>query len=420
MRRDDILSLKEQRASTHKLMLDKFAVAEGESREFTAEESAEYDKLEGEFRSLTDRWEKAEELYKVDKEVKKSLDTPIDFRISDSDDVPMTLSEFRKKTLPQPQQDSPEYRSAFYHFLTAGSEKEMDVEEKRVLSKASAGAGLNIVPTAFYNQIIDILRFTGPIQELATIIPTDSGETMQIPSVSAHGVAAWRSENAAIATSDVTFGQASLSAYSAARSVYVSRELLTDSAFPLEAYLSNELAQSIGVLEETAFAIGDGTGKPLGLATAANGVTVSTAAVGNSTSFTYSALAAFMFALPYQYRRNAVWIFADTSVRNLYTMVDGQSRPLWNVNVSSTGPDTFLGRPIYTSPDLAAPAASAKSGIFGDIAQTYMIRRVNGFRLQRLDELAALNAQVVFIGEERVDGRVRNASASIVLQHSAT
>jgi HK97 family phage major capsid protein len=90
------------------------------------------------------------------------------------------------------------------------------------------------------------------------------------------------------------------------------------------------------------------------------------------------------------------------------------------VNVSQDGPDTFLGYPIYSSPDLAAMAASAKSGIFGDIRRGYKISRVNGFSMQRQNEQHSDNGQVGFRGFERVDGRVVLADAMRVLQHSAT
>ncbi len=93
---------------------------------------------------------------------------------------------------------------------------------------------------------------------------------------------------------------------------------------------------------------------------------------------------------------------------------------MWSTNPAIDGPDTFLGYPVYTSPDLAAPAASAKSGIFGDIARGYKIRRVNGFSLQRQLELYSNNGQVGFRGFERVDGRVVLADAMRVLQNSAT
>jgi len=420
MRRDDILALKEQRASIHKQMVDKFAVAEGEGREFTAEESAEYDKMEADFRSLTDRWQRAEELFNAQKEVQKSLDTPIELRVADGDDVPMTLSEYRDKTRGAAPQDSPEYRAAYWHYLTAGKLTDLDVEEHRVLSKATAGAGANLVPTSFYNQIINILRFTGPINQLATTLNTNSGEAIQIPAVSAHGVATWTAENAAYTASDETFGQVTLNAFKAGRTVIVSEELLTDSAFALDGYLAQELGDSIGLLEESAYAVGDGSGKPMGIANAGSGVSIVQAAVGNSTSFTYAALVGFIFALPYQYRQNASWIFSDTGVRNFYTMVDGQQRPLWAVNTAQGQGDTFMGYPIYSSPDLAAVAASAKSGIFGDIRRGYTIRRVNGFSLQRQTELYSNNGQVGFRGFERVDGRVVLADAMRVLQNSAT
>ena len=420
MRRDDILSLKEQRATLHKEMVDLFGVAEGDGREFTAEEAQQYDKMEGEFRSLTQRWQTAEQLFNEQKEVEQSLNTPIEFRVADGDDVPLTLGEYRAKQRPTAAHDTPEYRSAYWHYLTAGNLSDLDVEELRVLSKATAGAGLNLVPTAFYNQIINILRFTGPINQLATTITTDGGEAIQIPSVSAHGVATWTAENAAYTASDETFGQVTLNAFKAGRTVIVSEELLTDSAFELDGYLAQELGESIGLLEETAYAVGDGSGKPMGIANASSGVTVSQAAVGNSTSFTYSALVNFIFALPYQYRRNASWIFSDTGVKNFYTMLDSQNRPLWAVNVKEGQGDTFMGYPIYSSPDLAAVGVSAKSGIFGDIKRGYTIRRVNGFSLQRQTELYSNNGQVGFRGFERVDGRVVLADAMRVLQNSAT
>ena len=420
MRRDDILALKEQRASLHKEMLDKFAVAEGENREFSAEESAEYDNLETEFRSVTDRWEKAEELYNQQKEVERSLNTPIEFRVADGDDVPLTFSEYRAKNAPSRAQDTPEYRAAYWHYMSAGKLTDLDVEEHRVLSKATAGAGLNLVPTAFRDQIIEILRFTGPINQLAQLIDTDSGETLQVPAVSSHGVATWTAENAAYTASDEVFAQVSLNAFKIGRSVVVSEELLTDAAFGLDNYLARELGESIGVAEETAFTAGDGTGKPLGIAAATSGVAVHTSAVGNSTSANYSALVNAIWALPAQYRRNASFIVSDTAAKNFYMMLDAQNRPLWSVNVAERGADTFLGYPIYSSPDLAAMAASAKWGIFGDINRGYAIRRVNGFSLQRQVELYSNNGQVGFRGTERVDGRVVNADAMRVLQNSAT
>jgi HK97 family phage major capsid protein len=420
MRRDDILALKEQRHSLITEMQKLFTDAETRGG-MVAEERETYDKLEEEFRSVTERWQTAEELYNREQEVKKALDTPIELRASlDADEVPETLTEWREKHRDPRPQDTAEYRSAWFHYMSAAREHDLDIEEKRVLSKASAGAGANLVPTSFRNEIVNIARHMGPINELAQTITTDSGETMQVPSVSAHGTASWTAENAAYSPSDETFGQVSLGAFKAGTKVIVSEELLQDASFGLERYLAQEFGERIGVLEETAYAVGDGSGKPLGIAHASSGVSTSVAPTGNTTSISYAAMLQFAFALPFQYRRNAVWVFADSAVRQLYTMADGNSRPLWQVNVANTGPDTFLGYPIYTSPDLSTLAANARFGIFGDIRRGYMIRRVNGFTMQRQDELHSDNGQIGFRGYERVDGRVVLADAMRVLVASAT
>jgi HK97 family phage major capsid protein len=420
MRRDDIVAMREQRAHILNEMQEMSAKAREEGRDFTAEEDEQYEKRMSHLESLGRQVERGETERRLAEQVQASLSQPVELRVENGDDVPTSLAEYRRKTQPLAIQDTPEYRMAYWKYLTVKNLAELEQAEQRVLSKASAGAGANLVPTDFYQQIINILRFTGPVNQLANTITTDSGETIQVPTVSAHGTATWTAENAPYTASDETFGQASLNAFKAGRTVIVSEELLTDAAFGLDNYLANELGESIGVLEESAYAIGDGSGKPMGIANASSTVAVSQAAVGNATSFTYAALLNFVYALPYQYRRNAVWVFSDSAVKNFYSMVDGQQRPLWNANVSSTGPDTFLGYPIYTSPDLAAMAASAKSGIFGDIRRGYMIRRVNGFSLQRQTELYSNNGQVGFRGFERVDGRVVLAAAMLVLQHSAT
>jgi len=420
MRSDDIRALHEQRASLHAEMVGMSQEAEKNEKDFTAEQKEKFDGLVADFEEVRSRAERAEMLFKQEREVNKVINTPIERRIGDTEEVPMSLTEYRKQTSGELSWNTAEYRAAYWRYLTVPNLAELEVEEQRALSKATAGAGANLVPTDFYNQIINVIRVKGPINELANTIVTESGETIQIPTVTSHGVATWLAENAAYVPSDEVFGQTSLGAYKVGTSVIVSEELLTDSAFPLDSYLSNEFGQRIGVLEETGYSVGDGTGKPMGIANAASGVATITAAVGNSTTYSYTALVTMIFSLPSQYRSGAVFIVADGAARNFYLMLDGQNRPLWNVNVAGNGPDTFLGYPIYTSPDLAVPAASSKDAIFGDIRQGYMIRRVNGFSLQRQNELYSNNGQIGFRGFERVDGRVVLADALRVLQHSAT
>jgi Phage capsid family len=74
-------------------------------------------------------------------------------------------------------------------------------------------------------------------------------------------------ENAGFTASDETFGQVTVGAHKGATKVIASEELAQDADADFEGYLSDEVGLRIATLEETAFATGDGTGKPLGVVT---------------------------------------------------------------------------------------------------------------------------------------------------------
>jgi HK97 family phage major capsid protein len=422
MRRDDVRRLAEQEAHLHAELLELNGNAEKEERNLTAEESERFDKMMGDIAELRSRRDRAEKLLVQDREVQKTLTTPMEQRVGTDLDVPESFGEYRKQQLGTRPQDDPEVRNAYYKYMTVGSLAELDVEEQRALSRATGAAGNFLVPTDFYNQIIRALRFMGSVAQLATEYVTDNGDTIQIPANTAHGTATWTAESGAYSPSDETFAQVSLGANKATSKIIVSEELLQDSAFPLDSFLAREFGERIGVLENTAYVKGSGSGQPQGLLSSntASNITTVTAATGNATAFTYSALVTAIFSLPKQYRDNASFIVNDQAARNLYLMVDSQNRPLWNVNVAATGPDTFLGYPIYTDPDVPAPAAGNISTLFGDWKRTYVVRRVSGFSMQRQNELHSDNGQVGFRGFERVDGKVVLPAAGVAIAHSAT
>jgi HK97 family phage major capsid protein len=81
---------------------------------------------------------------------------------------------------------------------------------------------------------------------------------------------------------------------------------------------------------------------------------------------------------------------------------------------------SLFGRPVFIDPYLPAPAASAKSLVFGDFKRAYCVRRVNGVVLQRVDELHSDSGQVGWKANARVDGRPLLADAARILAHSAT
>jgi HK97 family phage major capsid protein len=166
---------------------------------------------------------------------------------------------------------------------TGAAEVLFEESELRVLSKATSAAGGYLVPQDFDEMVTATRRAQGVIGELARLIETDHGRPIPLGTATAHGTAAWTAENAAVTATDETFGQVALNAYKGMTKVIVSEELAQDAIDNFDEYLADELGQRIAALEEPAFATGDGTGKPLGITTSGNGVTVVTAATGSAT-----------------------------------------------------------------------------------------------------------------------------------------
>jgi HK97 family phage major capsid protein len=298
MRRDDLRALAEQEKRLHSEMLQLDETARTEKRSFTAEEQGKFDKLCEELESTRETRTRGEKLMLQDREIEKTISTPLEKRIGDMGDAPASFKEYQQQTQGTPAWDAPEVRSAYYKYMTVGSLSELDVEEQRALSRATGAAGNFLVPTDFYDQIIRSLRFMGSVATLATEYVTDNGDSIQVPANTAHGTASW------------TFAQVTLGANKATTKIIVSEELLQDSAFALDEFLAREFGERIGVLENTAYIQGSGTGQPQGLlssATASNITTVTAAAgAGNTTTFTYSALVNAIFSLPKQYAGSAV------------------------------------------------------------------------------------------------------------------
>lgn len=417
MRRDDIRALHEERAHLLAEARSLNAKSEEEKRDLTAEEQQEFDRLMTELEATEARAARAETLYYKDQQIEKDLHAPLEMRVGLEDEAPASLSEWRSNRLDERFVDTPEYRSAIYKYLGARSVADVDVEEHRVLSKATNAAGGFTVPTGFENRLIESRRFLGSFETLSTVMVTDSGESILIPAVTAYGAAAWTSENAAFSPSDDTFAQYTVAAYKATSKVIVSEELLQDAAFDLEAYLARQFAFRFRTLQETAYINGDGSAKPTGVLP---NITSITAAVGNTTTFNYTAIMTLIYTVPAPYREGSSFVVSDLAARNLRLLVDTTGQPLWATNVAVGAPDTFAGYPIYTHPDMPAPGIGNKSMMFGNWELTYLIRRVRGIGMQRQNELHSDNGQIGFRSYERLDGRVVLADAARAMAHSAT
>ena len=220
------------------------------------------------------------------------------------------------------------------------------------------------------------------------------------------GTASWIDEEGAYPESDDSFSQITIGAYKLGTMIKVSDELLSDSVFDLEGYIAREFARRIGAKEEEAFFTGDGSGKP--------GVTAA-----SETAITSDELIDLFYSLRAPYRKKAVWILNDSTIKAIRKLKDTTGQYIWQPSLVAGTPDTLLGRPVKTSTFMPAIAAGAKTVMFGDYSY-YWIADRQGRTFKRLGELYAPNGQVGFLGSERVDGRLTlPESVKVLVQKAA-
>ena len=397
-----ILELREKRAKAWdaaKAFLDAKRTQEGF---VSAEDAATYDKMEADVVNLGKEIERLERQAAIDAELAKATSTPIT-------NQPNAKTDGDAKT----GRATDEYKKAFWNSMR----NKMSYEVQNALSIGTDSEGGYLVPDEYERTLVEALEEENVFRQLARVIQTSSGDR-KIPVVATKGTASWIDEEGAYTESDDSFGQVSIGAYKLGTMIKVSEELLNDSVFDLESYISREFARRIGAKEEEAFFTGDGSGKPLGILAASGGAETGITAA-SATAITADELIDLFYSLKSPYRRNAVWVLNDSTIKAVRKLKDGSGQYLWQPSLTAGTPDTILGRPVRTSAYMPAIAASAKTIAFGDFSY-YWIADRQGRSFKRLNELYAANGQVGFLASQRVDGKIILPEAVKVLVQKAS
>lgn len=404
---------KELRAKRFKLIEDARALINVDNP--TAEQTAKFDEMMSEadkLKAQIDRIERAEELASAENEQLRAT--------SDRSGVSEDEAKAHKDAI----------TSTFNAWLKSGTaglnQAQMKIYDQRFMAALSEGtttAGGFTVPQGFFDRMDDAQKAYGGMIDVSYVFDTATGNALPIPTDNdTTNAGSILSENTQAASSgaDPTFGSVTLNAYVyTSKIVLVSNQLLQDSAFDLDAFLSNKLGVRIARATNTHFTVGTGTGQPNGAVTAAQtGVTLPT---GNTTTITYNGLIDLEHSVDPAYRKGALFMMSDAALKSVKKLVDSQNRPLWLAGLAVKEPDTINGYPYTINQDIAVPAANAKSVLFGDFSR-YYIRRVAGAQMMRLTERYADFNQTGFVAFQRFDGNLVDAGTHplSVLVQSAT
>lgn len=393
-----ILELREKRAKAWdaaKAFLDS---KRGNDGLLSAEDATTYDKMEADVVALGKEVERLERQAVVDLELAKPTAAPLTNK-------PASTGEAKTGRA------TDEYKQSFWKAMR----NKASFEVQNALQIGTDSEGGYLVPDEFERTLVEALEEENLFRQLAKVVTTSSGDK-KIPVVASKGTASWVDEEGVIPESDDAFGQVSIGAYKLATMIKVSEELINDSVFNLESYISKEFARRIGAKEEEAFFIGDGAGKPVGIFHTTGGAEVGVTTAG--AAITMDELMDLFYSLKSPYRRNAVFVTNDATVKAIRKLKDNNGQYLWQPSVTAAAPDTILNRPVKTSAYVPVIASAAKTIAFGDFGYYWVADR-QGRSFKRLNELYAATGQVGFMATQRVDGKLILAEAVKVLQMKA-
>lgn len=382
-----VLELKEKRAKAWEAAKAFLDSKQGSNGLMAAEDAATYDKMEAEVVDLGKEIDRLERQAVIDAELAKATSTPITNK-------PNTQPGGETKT----GRATDEYKRAFWNSMRNKNSYEI----QNALSIGTDSEGGYLVPDEYEKKLVEALEDEVFFRSLATVIKTSSGDR-KIPIVTSKGEAAWIDEGGQFPESDDSFGQTSIGAHKLATMIKVSDELLNDSVFNIEQYISKEFGRRIGTKEEEAFFIGDGTGKPIGIFNKTGGADIGVTAA--TTSITFDDVMDLYYSLRAPYRNKATWLLNDSTVKAIRKLKDGNGNYIWQPSVREGEPDRILNRPYRTSIYVPELAAGNRVMAFGDYSY-YWIADRQGRSFKRLNELFATTGQVGFLASERVDGKL--------------
>jgi HK97 family phage major capsid protein len=265
---------------------------------------------------------------------------------------------------------SPEYLAAFENYVNDPG----GFASRAALSLTPANGGYLVPFTLDPTIILTNSGSANPYRRVATIKTTATNDWNGV--TSAGVTAVWTAEGAVATDGTPTVGQLKITPAKATAYLFGSVEVLGDSDFAQQ--LPELLADAKDRLEETAFAVGTGSGQPKGIVPAGTSASLhSTSAPTNGPNA--ADVYAMAGALPARWRgprsRN-VWM-ANLATINVLRNIPAFTGATTSI-VNDSGPTpTMLGKPFLESTSILGTYTNGnKVLVYADASQFYIVDRI--------------------------------------------
>jgi HK97 family phage major capsid protein len=363
--------LREKRASVREQQKALLDTAIADKRDLSAEEQTSYDKMDAEVITLGDSVRKLEESMVEDRSIAEAFEK--------LNAAPATGVDARKA------ERTKELRS----FLKGNGQREFAIDPELRADQTTTNAA-GVIPTGFYGSLWEYMIETSSVLQLnPQILRTNTGETIKLPRATAHSTAGAVTEGVAISASDPTLSSVNSTVTKEGYLTQFTKELLDDTGVDLEGYLSRSAGRALGNAVGAAAVTAAIAAASAGV-TAGNGIGATTSFGTQSTEgegFDFLIDLYYSVIAPYRNSNSCGWLMSDIGASKVRKLKSADGVYAWQPSVIVGQPDLVLGKPVMTDTNVADPAISAKSILFGDWS-SLVVRIAGGFRFERSDDFA--------------------------------
>jgi len=313
---------------------------------------------------------------------------------------------------------------AFGAYLRSGDDdalRGLEVEGKAMSTAVAADGGYLVDPQTA-QAIQGTLSSTASIRAIANVVTVDATSFDVLVDHTEMG-AGWASEAGPLAETDgPKIDRIAIPLHELSALPKASQRLLDDTAFDIEGWLAQRIADKFARSEAAAFVYGDGLEKPSGFLNAplvdndvwmwGNLGYVPTGEDGDIGSA--DTIIDLVYALGAQYRANGTFVMNSKTAGTVRKMKDADGRFLWSDGLAAGEPARLLGYAVLIAEDMPDAGSDTTPIAFGDFGAGYTVAERPDLRVLR-DPFSA-KPHVLFYATKRVGGAVSDYAAIKLLK----
>ena len=273
--------------------------------------------------------------------------------------------------------ESPEFKAM--EAYTKGGEGRVDKEQKALLRTDSDTEGGYLVMGEIDNMITKKIVEVSNIRSIARV-RTISSKSLEVPVRNAILSAQYEGEAEQDEESISNYSNETLTAYRQSVTVPITKDMLMDSSFNMEAEIFGDASEAFAKGEGANFVLGDGVKKPYGFLADPRVVANSR---NSGTSGTLDADDVILLTGDLKVGYNPSYVMNRRTLAFLRTLKSTTGSFLWQPGMNGPVANTINGYPYILADDMPDIASNSLSIAFGDFLRGYTIVDRTGVNVVR-------------------------------------